>query len=219
MAQPKKTAGEIITGFELQVNDITELSASEELDLLQGEYQEICSKRPWNWLKAVGGGAILSDSNGYYIAAPDDFAYFVINNTQTNNAAIIDNNASPKVIFLVNGSTYIPWQIINYSDRRQYVNRSGYAYLDPVAKQIRFLATPPYMTCEFDYIKVPALLALSDYPLIPGQFHDILIFAMATSNDILQLSPKATSYKKENEEEKQKILRNMEWMDSQQYMD
>lgn len=196
MAQPKKTAAEIITAFELQVSDITELSSSEELALLNKKYIKICSLRPWEFLKTTASGTILSDTTGYYITVPSDFGYFAENNGFTNNAANIDNNASPKVIFV--GTTYSPYQIVNFSDRRQYRNQNGFAYYDAVNNIIRFTGTPVSTTYEFDYIKVPAKLITTDYPIFPGQFHDMIVYAMATDNDIVQLSPKATSYIKEN---------------------
>lgn len=212
------TAGTIITEFELQVNDVTELSAAEELTLLNRLYQKICADRPWSFLKKAATGTVSSDATGSYITIPSDFAYFVENNNYTDNSIGIGNNAAPKVIFMVTGSAYMPYQIINYNDRRQYVDRTGFAYYDVVNGVIRFTGTPTGDTYEFDYIKVPPQLATTDTPVFPGRFHAILQFALATSNDILQLSPKATSYAQENAAIYQSYLNDMYYWDAAQNM-
>lgn len=216
MAQPQKTASEIITAFELQVNDVTELSSSEELALLNRIYQRVCAQQPWEFLKKQASGTILTDAIGSYIAIPSDFAFFAPNHQYTENFTSLDGGMVPSVIFT--GSNYTPWQIVNFSDRRQYRNRSGYAYLDLANGKIYFCLAPTDTTYEFDYIKVPPLLALSDYPLFPGQFHDMLTFGMASDNDILQLSPKATSYKLENETKYQQYFLDMQYYNAQLQM-
>lgn len=202
MAQPSKNATTIITDFELQVNDITELSSDEELRILNRKYIKLCSDRQWEFLKKNVTGALSQDANGYFIAVPADFNFFSENNNYTDNTIGTENNAAPRVVFLVSGTTLVPYQVINYSDRRQYVNRTGYVYLDPSSNQIRFTgqAAPQFLNYDFDYIKVPPLLGVNDFPLFPGQFHDILVFGMATDNDVLQLSPRAQSYQVDNQQ-------------------
>lgn len=216
MAQPTKTASDIITAFELQVNDVTELSSSEELGILNRVYQRICNSKPWEFLKTAATGTTSTDATGTYITVPTDFGYFIENNQTTDNTDSIENNASPKVIYIVNGTTYTPWQIINYSDRRGYVNRSGFAYYDRPNSKIRFTTTPTSSSYEFDYLKVAPLLITSDTPLFPGQFHDMLAYGMAIENDILQLSEKARSYAPENSSKFKEDLRNMEYWNALQ---
>ena len=211
MAQPQLTAAQIITAFELQVNDMTELSGAEELSLLNRIYQKICSLRPWEFLKKQASGTVLTDGTGSYITVPSDFAYFAENNMATENTFNVSNNAAPKVIYIIQNSSYQPYQIINYSDRRQYYQRSGFAYLDTTNSVIRFTMPPVGTTYEFDYIKVPPLLTSSDYPIFPGQFHPVLQFGMAVDNEILQLSPKATSYAKENNAKYESYISDMEY--------
>lgn len=186
----------IIQQFELQVSDITELSTSEEYVVLNRVYNRVCDMRPWEFLKTTASGSILSDADGSYIALPSDFAYLTENNSYTDNSIQQQNNAAPKVIFV--GSTYTPYQVINFSDRRQYRNKSGFAYVDIVGSKIRFTNTPNGSTYEFDYIKTPTTLAAGVTPLIPSRFHDILVYGMAIDDSIIQLSPKATSYAPEN---------------------
>ena len=193
------TATEIITSFELQVSDITELSDFEELSILNRVYQKVCSDRLWIFLRTPATGTVLSDATGSYITMPADFAFFAENAQYTNNAISYEGNADAKVIFIVANNSYNPYQIVNYADRRQYFNKGGYAYLDYVNSIIRFTKPPISGTYEFDYIKVPATLTVGSSPVIPDRFQDVLVYGMATQNDILQLSPKATSYFAENQ--------------------
>lgn len=191
------TATQLITTFELQVSDTTELSTSEELSILNRIYQRICGDRAWEFLKTNATGTMSgSGSGGYYITVPSDFAFFYENNNYTENNVANQSNTAPKVIFV--GSNYTPYQIINYGDRIQYRNRNGYCYLDLANSKIYFTGTPESTTYSMDYIKVPATLTASDTPVIPTRFQDMIVYGMATENDVLQLSPKATSYAPEN---------------------
>lgn len=210
MAQPAKLVSQIITDFELQVSDVTELSSTEELALLNRIYQKICSDRPWEFLKTAASGTMSgSGVDGYYITIPSDFGFFYENNLMTDNSSRVGNNAAPKVIFV--GPTLDPYQIINYGDRRQYLGKTGYCYVDLANSKIYFTGTPTSTTYAMDYIKIPPLLATSDYPIFNGKFHDIITFAMATDNEILQLSPKATSYAPENQAKYQSYLLDMQY--------
>lgn len=210
MAQPKKLVSQLITDFELQVNDVTELSSSEELALLNRIYQKVCADRPWEFLKTAATGTLSgSGVDGYYITIPDDFGFFYDNNLYTDNTISASNNAAPKVIFI--GANLDPYQVINYGDRRQYLGKTGYCYVDLANSKIYFTGTPVSTTYNMDYIKIPATLALSDYPVFNGKFHDILTFGMAADNDILQLSPKATSYKDENQGKYNGYLMDMQY--------
>ena len=209
----KMTATEIITTFELIVNDVTELSTSEELALLNRVYNRICTERPWEFLKTQTSGTMSgSGDGGFYITTPSDFAYFVENNQYTDNAIGIQNNAAPKVIYV--GSNYTPYQIVNFSDRRSYRTVAGYAYLDLANSKIYFTGTPLSTTYEFDYLKVPAALTAGDTPVIPTRFQPMLAFGMASENDILQLSPKATSYAPENQAKYLSYLQDMSYWNS-----
>lgn len=207
------TADQLITNFELQVSDTTELSTSEEFAILNRVYNKICNYRSWEFLKSSVSGTILSDSEGSYITPPTDFAYFSFNNDYTLNNYEADNNTQPIVIFV--GTNYDVYQVINYSDRRQYRNKGNYCYYDLGNNKIRFTATPSSTTYEFDYIKTPTTLATTLTPIFPSRFHDILVYAMAVEDTIIQMSPKATSYAVENQTKYQSMLDDMSYWDSQ----
>jgi hypothetical protein len=190
-------ASEIITQFELQVSDVTELSTSEELIILNRIYQRVCNDRPWEFLKTNATGTMSgSGTDGFYITLPDDFAHFYENDNWTDNAYSTQINSVPKVIFV--GTNYAPYKIVNYSDRRKYLGSAGYAYVDLANRKIVFTGIPVSTTYSMDYIKIPATLVAGSTPLIPTRFQEVLVYGMATENDVLQLSEKAKSYAPEN---------------------
>lgn len=192
------TGSTIITQFELQVNDVTELSSSEELAILNRVYRNICNQKPWEWLKKSVSGTMSSDSTSYYITPPADFAYIAENANYTDNSmSDIVGTSSPRVIFI--GTSYEPYILINFDTRRQYRNKVGYAYYDVVNNKIRFTGTPVSTTYEFDYIYTPDDLTTGTSPVFPTRFHEIIVFGMSVENDILQLSEKAKSYAPENQ--------------------
>lgn len=203
------TIDNIILGFELQVSDTTELSEAEEYLVANRVYNKICNDRPWEFLKTSVSGTMSSDADGYFITPPADFALFSENFGYSQNNDAPQNNTTPKVIFV--GTNYTPYTIINFSDRRQYRTFKGYAYLDVASNKIRFTSTPESTTYEFDYIKVPPALTTGTSPIFPDRFHDIMIYGMAVDDQIIQLSPKATSYAAENQSKYQSMLSDLRY--------
>lgn len=216
MALPTKTAEQIIEIFELQVDDVTELSSTEELSILNRVYQRVCAMKPWMFLVTPASGSISSDTTSSYITKPTDFAYFLENAQYTDNNLTNTPTTSPKVIYL--GSNYTPVQIINFQDRRMYRNQSNYAYLSPSENKIRFTYTPNETTYEFDYCKIPDDLTTSDSPLFPANFHEMLAYGMAVEKDILELSDKAKSYASENNAKFNDGILQMSYWNAQQFL-
>lgn len=222
MAQPSKTATDIITDFELQVADVTELSTVEELRILNRVYQKVCNKRPWTFLRKNVIGTMLTDTTGYYIPFPADFNYIIANNSSTENTSVTYNNAVPAVIYI--GTNYSPIQVINYADRRQYypqttaAGSTAYCYIDQAAQKIRFIGTPVYTTYDYDYIAVPALLAATDVPIFPGQFHDIIVFGMAIDDFVLQLSTDAAQSQVKNKVFYDEYMADLTYWNAQFYL-
>lgn len=206
------TGQNIIDRFELQVDDLTELSSVEELAILNRVYKRLCAELPWEILKKQDSGSISQDATSYYIDMPTDFMYFSDNALYTDNSTEWEGNNSPSVIFV--GSNYEPIQVVNFSDRRQYRNNAKYAYLDYANSKIRFMANPNQTTYEFDYVYIPADLTTATSPVFPDRFHDILSYAMAVENDIIQMSEKAKSYASENQSRYRTDLDNMKYWNS-----
>lgn len=215
MSQYTLTPADVIQNFELQVSDITELSSAEELALLQNVYEDVCVDRQWEALKTSASGSLTLDPTTglYYLTVPDDFAFFTANNQTTDNSDSIDNNSVPAVVFI--GTNYDPYQVVNYSDRRQYRNRTGFCWLDLMARKVWFTTTPPATTYEFDYQKAPSTLTLTSTFDFPDRFMCILWYGMARDNSIIQLSDRAKSYLAENNAKYEKTLLDMQFWNSQ----
>lgn len=193
------TGQEILTRFHLYVGDQSELSTEDELALANKKYDEVLGNRPWEFLKTSASGSILSDGTVSYITLPYDFRYFIENNQKTDNSESPQNNASPKVVFV--GPNYIPYQIINFSDRRQFRNSSGYAYPDLANQRLVFTMPPADTTYEFDYVAQWTPLELGTSPIFPVDFHPMIAQLMAVDSTIIELFDRAHSYAKENQAE------------------
>ena len=221
MSKTDLTVAEIIEKFELQVNDLTELSSDEELDLLNDKAQDVAMERQWEVLKKNATGSLTLDATTglYYIAKPADFSMFAENHQYTENNMATQNNARPCVVFV--GQNRQPFQVINYSDRIQYRTTSSVCYLDLQNNKIYFPVAPSDLTYyDFDYIMVPPLMTLTtDTPSwMPNRFRKMLWFAMATDNEILQLSAKANSYAADNRAKYEDTLEKMNWWNDNQNM-
>lgn len=211
------TGTQIITTFERQVDDVTELSTAEELSLANRVYLRICRDRPWEFLKTPATGSIVLDSTTglYYITVPSDFSFFCENQNYTQN--FIENQSGMAPIAILVGTNYQPYLVVNFSDRRQYRNQSGYCYLDVANGKIWFTGStaPIALTYEFDYIKVPTAILAGTSPAVPAAIAqpmaDAIVYGMATENDVLQLSDKAKSYLKENNAFYEKSMLDMQY--------
>lgn len=204
------TASEIIARFQLYVDDTTELSSAEELSLLNKVYQKICDDRPWEFLKKEAGGTMLSTIT---IAVPADFGHFAENRNSTDNSESSWANSRPTGI-LINSTKWLG--IINWSDRRQYLNRDGFAYIDVLNNLITTTGVQPSAaTYSFDYKSVPADLLIGGTPVFPARFHDMIYHAMAVDDMIIQLFDRARSYARENQARYDDYMRSLAMWNSQ----
>lgn len=203
---------DIISRFELEIDDATTLSEDEELAILNTVYLEIC-ERPLEILKASASGSISTDAEGSYITLPADFQYIYSNYNFSENYLVNDIGLKPRVIFM--GTNRIPYKLVNFSDRRQYRDQSGVAYIDMRNNKIRFTVAPTETTYEFDYIILPPTLALADAPLWPARFDRAIFYGMAAHAEVLERSEKARSYRNEHLAEKQMAVESIEHWNAQ----
>ena len=161
------TGEEIISLFNLLVDDSTELSSAEELDLLNASYQEVCDDRPWEFLKTEFSGTTDGTT---VLALPDNFSYF------------IEMNDDGEKIILVDGHSYL---LINFSQRRQYKDQTGIAYFN--GTNLYFIEAPSTgLEVLGDYIKTPDDLTIATSPIFKASFHKMLAYKMAISDFIVQ---------------------------------
>jgi len=186
-------ASDIITKFELFMDDTTDLSSTEELDLLNKIYFRVCMERPWEFLKKAFSGTTSSSVS--YVTLPSDFSFL----TQNYNYTDASYSASRPVVFV--GTTYRPYEVVSWSDRRQYRDQDGYCYIDIANGLLYFTLQPTAAEAvEFDYASLPTALTLSDTPVIPSRFHDMLYHGMCVEDNVIQQSDRAKSYLPENQQ-------------------
>ena len=185
------TAQEIISKFELYVDDGTELSSKDELDLLNRVYRQVFVDKAWEFSKKEHSAQV----NGLTIALPTDFAYICENASFTDNQANnLIGNSNPKIIWV--GTTY--YVLINWSDRMQYEGKAGYCYVDIKNNNLVFTTTVSGL-CRYDYVFFPVALTLTDEPLFPEVYQPCLYHLMASDDYMIQQFDKAKSYAQENE--------------------
>jgi len=205
------TTQEIIDTFAILVDDTTELSTSESLNLAQKIYNQIISNRPWEFLKKQFTG---STDGTTIITLPSDFGYMLDNYNSTDNTSISNPTSRPCVVFV--GTNYQPYKVVNWSDRIQYRNEANVCWVDIVNENLVFSTAPiSGQTVIFDYSYIPTALTLETSPVFPARFHDMISFGMASDDMAIQLFDKAKSYAKEHQIQYAGYLSDMSYWNSQ----
>lgn len=179
---------EIIEKFNLYVDDSSELSSSEELDLANKIYKKVLNFKDWEFLKKAHTDTMSTSVD--YIALPADFRSIAI------NYELYDEPA--QVIFV--GTDYEPYRIIPFSNRRSYRNQKGYAYIDARQSRLYFTKQPDEAkSIEFDYIYKPDDLTLATSPVFSEDYHDIVYHGMVLDFYSIDMTPKGETYDSENQ--------------------
>lgn len=199
------TGSEIIKNFELLVDDQSNLSSLESLDLANKIYRQVIEDRPWEWLKKNATGTVSSSA----ATVPSDFKYFVENYEDS------DGVFKP-VIFV--GTDNQPYIVVPFSQRRDYRNMDGYAYYDAVNNTINFMTSDAdSKSFEFDYIYQPGDLTTANSPVFPARFHNIIPIGMAVDFAPIDNMPKNRSYQQEFQIQYEELLTNMRYENSKLY--
>lgn len=179
---------EIIKQFEVYVDDLTELSSTEEYALLSKVLRVIYNNRPWEFLRKAGSVVTTTTTSA---PAPSDFTSFM-NNYLENEY----NNIPEKAVVYV-GTT--PYQVIPMGARTQK-NYGSYAYYDKVNKTINLTnAVSIGTTLTFDYKYRPVdITSNSGIIALPEEFHRYIPQVMAIDDDIIQKSEQARSQINQN---------------------
>ncbi|MFA6095643.1 MAG: hypothetical protein WC767_02260 [Candidatus Paceibacterota bacterium] len=186
------TKAEIITKFHLYMDDTSELSSAEEEALFDKIYSKVMTDRPWEISKREATGTLSITVP--YVSLPTRFAYLTANANYTEDNAYA---AAGPVVFVGTGRT--PYKIVSWSDRGQYVNLTGYAYIDIVNSRLVFCKQPAAAdTYSFDYVAFPTALTTAESPVFPSDYHHIIFHGMCVDDFIIQQSDKAKSYAAEN---------------------
>lgn len=194
------TGEEISTKFNLQIDDASELSDSETLDLANDVYNEIADDRPWEWLRAAGSGT--TSTTVPYIALPADFK------------TLMPNFENEQVVFV--GTSFTPYQVIPYADRRSYRDQGGYCYIDVPNARLVFTKQPTAAEAvEYDYIKVHDPLEADTSPLFRPAQHKVIVFGMAAAFNPIEQTDKTRSYQAENQAKYDELLATMQMEDAE----
>jgi hypothetical protein len=198
---------EIITKAQLYLDDTSDLSTQEISDLFDMKYAEYNSRKPWEGTKKSASGT--TSITLPYVDLPTDFRYLVQNANYTSS-----NYASSRpVVFL--GVDYRPYEVVSWSDRRQYLNRDGFAYVDIANNSLYFTAQPTVAeSYEFDYQSVMPVLTDNESPWFPYEFHPVLFHEMVVDDFVIQQSDKAKSYKDENQAMARRYFNNHEYQNA-----
>ena len=193
------TAQQIIDLFHLLMDDTSDLSTSEELIIANKIHKKICIK-PYEFLKIEKSGTLSASDT--YVDLPADFLMIPDN--------IVDHD-SPKKIYV--GSDNRLYDVINFADRRDHKDQDGYCYIDFANQRLVFTKQPIAEAYSYDYIYIPADLAVGDTPKIPV-CQEIIAYGMAISSYIIQQYPKMQSYQKENQKIYDDLLEEIDYYNS-----
>lgn len=190
------------------MDDTSDLSSAEEIALFDKVYQRVSADRPWEGTKTSASGTLSTSVP--YVSLASDFGYFARNQDFDSRS---EYSLGPAVLV---GDNYRPYTIVSWSDRRQYRDQDGYAYLDFANSRIYFTKQPASAeSYEYDYHKVPATLGASDEPWFPDRFHDVIVHGMCIESFVIQQSEKAKSYAKEHEALYKSMIADMAYWNAQ----
>lgn len=193
---------EIITKAQLYLDDTTDLSTQELSDLFDMKYRDLNSRKPWEGTKKQGSGT--TSTTLPYVALASDFLYLTQNYNYTDSSM----EARRPVVFV--GTTYDPYYVVSWSDRRQYREKEGYCYIDWATLRLYFTKQPiSAKAVEYDYHGTMTELTNGDTPWFPEQFHPWLFHEMVVDDFVIQQSDKAKSYAQENQTKADRYYTNM----------
>jgi len=174
------TKAEIITKFELYMDDMSELSSTESEELFDKVYNRINADRPWEGTKTEFSGTMP-------VTLPSDFLFFVQNYNYTD-----DSQYGGYPVVIVDDS---PIKVVNWSDRNRY--QSGVAYLNMRDNTLDFKEVTG-TTIKFDYHASMPTLLTTQSPWFPSIFHDAIYHGMCAEAFMMMQAEKTKSYAKEH---------------------
>lgn len=202
------TKAEIITKAQLYLDDTSELSDQEFSDLFDKMYRKINRMVPWEGTKSEGTGT--TSTSLPYISLPSDFLFLTANANHTDSSY----EAGRPVVY--RGSDYSEYPVVSWSDRRQYRNHDGYAYVDFANSRLYFTKQPTVAEAvEFDYHAQQTALTDNDSPWFPAEYHDAIYHYMVSDDFMIQQSDKAKSYGPENWRAAEDIMDEMKYWNAQ----
>jgi hypothetical protein len=197
------TGQQIIERFGIYTDDTTELSSSEAINLANDKIRLIYMEQPWEFLRRKKTGVIENDGK---ITLATDFDEFMENFDEYGD------EATKKVIYI--GPSKAPYLLVPMSQR----NNGGFhsvCWIDPSDGKINFAQSPGTgASYEFDYKINPDDITVGTSPLLPNEYHPMIVFAMLIDEEIIKKAEKARSNMQENFAQYQRYLKNLKLRDA-----
>lgn len=200
-----KTGQQIIDDFRTLIDSQDDLSDEAVLDIAQQVIDIIINDRDWNFLRKTATGTLTTSDIEYDL--PTDFRGLTENYE--------DCNGFPQRILFVD-TTFERYHWINMSQRRNFIDSNGYAYID--LRQKKFVLTKLEQNSrifEYDYFYNPDDITLITSPIIPINFHAAISKLMAVLWADIDQTDRSFSYAAENNIEFQNYLADMQIQDAQ----
>jgi hypothetical protein len=183
--------------FDVLVDGLSELGASEKLELANRIYRRVVNVRLWEEFRATT--TVVPASNS--VTLPADFKAFADNETGLG---------TPYKHVLWQGTTVHP--IVRMAERKKF---SSFTYYNKATGK---LVTPNALegkSLDLDYYKTYTALTISSSPVFQAEHHDILPYLMAVEHYAIDQSERGRSKAGEYQAAADEILENMEYDDSQ----
>jgi hypothetical protein len=199
------TGQQIIDRFELYTDDTTELSSDEEIILANDKLRLIYMEQNWEFLRRKKTGSVEIDGK---ITSPTDFDELMENYSEDPTIS----EPLLKVIFI--GSMKNPYYVVPMGQRNAN-NFSNVCWIDPLDRKINFAQSPGSgATYEYDYKTSPDDITVDVSPLLPAEYHPMIVFSMLIDEDIIKKSEKARSNMQDNANQYQRYLKNLKLRDA-----
>lgn len=202
------TKAQITKKAQLYLDDTSELSDAEASDLFDKFYGIFNTSHTWEGTKAEG--TATTSATVPYVALDASFLYLTANHNSTDSSY----EAGRPVVF--RGADYAAYPVVSWSDRRQYRDKEGYAYIDFANSRLYFTKQPTGAEAvEYDYHAQQTALTSGESPWFPVEFHDWIYHRMVSDDFMIQQSDKAKSYAAENRAAAEEIMNNAMYWNAQ----
>lgn len=178
------TGQQLIDRFNLLIDQQSDLSDTETLRLAQESINEILSERPWMFLVKSETGVLTVGDTEFDL--PTDFKELESNAEDNQKILYVGDNAS-KYLF------------IDRFRRKDYLDTRGYAFID--YRTLKLVVTKSEESekgYEFDYIYNPEPITFETSPVIPSNYHEMIVKLMAYKWASIDQTQRNFSYAQEN---------------------
>lgn len=197
-------ASDVITRFNLQMDDTSGLSSSEEIALFNRARRRVLEHQDWGFLLRDATGT--TSTANQYVSLPSDFSHCP---TASNGQGEIGQ-------WLYVGTSREPYRIVPQRDKEAYRGDRNVAYVDRYNGRLAFCgAQASAQSYELPYVSAPPDMAAGDTLSVPpDRFADALYLGMAVDSWVIQQSDKARSYLAENQAMYEDALRRLSAWDA-----